>query len=51
MVLNKSAGVGCLNAQRLAYSLNEKSNNSLPIIVSRKIFKPVPGLEYALGPN
>ena len=43
-ILKKSDGVGCLNIHVFEYSLKAKSNNSLPTIVSLKIFSAVAGL-------
>ncbi|MNL69482.1 hypothetical protein D3C87_1943510 [compost metagenome] len=51
MVRKKSAGVGLLKRQRVAYSLNAWSNSSRPITVSRRMFNAVAGLPYALGPS
>ena len=44
MLRKKAAGDGCLNAQRRLYSLKAWSNNSLPMTVSRKMFRAVAGL-------
>ena len=43
IILKKSDGVGCLNIHVFEYSLKAKSNNSLPIIVSLKIFSATVG--------
>ena len=44
MVRKKSAGVGRRNFQRRLYSLNAKSNNSRPRMVSRSMISAVEGL-------
>ena len=43
-IMENASCVGCLNIQVFEYSLNAKSNNSLPIIVSLKIFNATVGL-------
>src|SRR5690606_23898511 len=45
MVRKKSAGLGCLKAQRFAYSLNALSNSSSPSTVSRRIVSAAAGLK------